>query len=192
MRELCDLDALREVMEQMTRGGRVPVRGRRAAERHDDRLGWIGYCWGKPVFVAVVRPQRHTYGILQKTGEFTVSVPAAGTMRAELAFAGTKSGRDVDKFQGHGLTAAPARKVGAPVVAECPLHLECRTLLVQDMTADRMAESVLEESYPPARPARDVLRGNRRCYPRRRLKPRYKARLPAAILAAVEVGTDGR
>ena len=148
MRELCDLDALREVMEQMTRGGVFLSVGGERPNVMTIGWGWIGYCWGKPVFVAVVRPQRHTYGILQRTGEFTVSVPAAGTMRAELTFAGTKSGRDVDKFQGHGLTAAPARKVGAPVVAECPLHLECRTLLVQDMTADRMAESVLEESYP--------------------------------------------
>ena len=76
MRELCDLDALREVMEQMTRGGVFLSVGGERPNVMTIGWGWIGYCWGKPVFVAVVRPQRHTYGILQKTGEFTVSVPA--------------------------------------------------------------------------------------------------------------------
>lgn len=110
--------------------------------------GWIGYCWNKPVFVAVVRPQRHTYDMILKAGEFTVSVPTVNPLKKELIFAGTKSGRDFNKFQDHGITAAPAQKVGAPIVAECGLHIECRTVLVQDMTEDRMDAAMSKQMYP--------------------------------------------
>lgn len=113
-------------------------------------IGWasIGFFWNRPVFLAVVRLSRHTHGMLLSSGTFTVSVPTKNDLKQELAFAGTASGRDVDKFSGHGITAIPARKVDAPIVAECGLHFECRVRLTQDMTPDRMDPSVLKTAYP--------------------------------------------
>ena len=113
-------------------------------------IGWgaIGFFWNRPVLLAVVRPSRHTYGLLKASGTFTVSVPTGRDMKQALAFAGTASGRDVDKFSGHGITAAPAQKVDAPIVAECGLHFECRVRLAQDMTPDLMDPNVLKTAYP--------------------------------------------
>lgn len=113
-------------------------------------IGWasIGFFWNRPVFMAVVRPSRHSYGLIENTGAFTVSVPTTRDLKAELAFAGTASGRDTDKFSGHGLTAAPAQAVDAPIVAECGLHFECAVRLAQPMTADQMAPEVLRSAYP--------------------------------------------
>ena len=113
-------------------------------------IGWatIGVIWGKPILMVAVRPQRHTYGLINAAGEYTVSVPTARPLRKELAFAGTASGRDGNKFEGHGLTAAAAQKVGAPIVAECGLHFECRTLLTQDMTGERMDDEIIRLDYP--------------------------------------------
>ena len=54
--------------------------------------GFVGVMWGKKVFVAPIRDSRYTKQMLDKTGEFTVSVPAAGSMKKELAFCGSKSG----------------------------------------------------------------------------------------------------
>ena len=51
--------------------------------------GFVGVMWGKKVFVAPIRDSRYTKEMLDKTGEFTVSVPAAGTMKKELAFCGS-------------------------------------------------------------------------------------------------------
>lgn len=113
-------------------------------------IGWgsIGIYWGKPVFMVVVRPQRHTFELLNQAKEFTVSVPTDRDMGAELIYAGTKSGRDEDKFSGHGLTALPAQKVSAPIIGECGLHFECRVLLTQPMTEDQMAPEISEKIYP--------------------------------------------
>jgi len=113
-------------------------------------IGWatIGYIWKKPVFMALVRKQRHSWDLIAKAGEFTVSVPTVNPLKDELLFAGTKSGRDFDKFSGHGITAVPARKVNAPIIKECGIHFECRTLLQQDMDPAMMDEMLKSNVYP--------------------------------------------
>ena len=113
-------------------------------------IGWatIGYIWKKPVFMALVRRQRHSWQMIADAGEFTLSVPTKNVLKDELLFAGTKSGRDYDKFNGHGITAAPAQKVNAPVVAECGIHFECKTLLQQDMSPEMMDDMIKTGSYP--------------------------------------------
>lgn len=113
-------------------------------------IGWgtIGYIWNRPVFMVVVRPQRHTYELINNSEDFTVSMPLTRDMTEQIRFAGSTSGRDGNKFEGHGLTPIAAQNVTSPVVKECQLHFECKKLLTQDMTADRMAEEVLTHSYP--------------------------------------------
>lgn len=111
-------------------------------------IGWgsIGVYWNMDVMTVCVRPQRHTFDLLNRAGEFTVSVPGENPLKAELAFAGRASGRDGDKFSGHGLTAGKARAVNAPIVLECPLHFECVVRSKADMR-DVDAE-VLSKHYP--------------------------------------------
>lgn len=145
MQEINYLDVMGVITDKMANGGVfLSVPGNTMT------IGWgfIGYTWKKPVFVAMVRPQRHTFALLKQAGEFTVSVPLDDSMREQLVFAGTKSGADVDKFDGHGITAAPAQKVKAPIVAECGLHLECKVLMQQVMPIEGTDEKVLASCYP--------------------------------------------
>lgn len=113
-------------------------------------IGWayMGTSWRKNIFIAMVRPQRHTFDILEKTGEFTVSVPTVNPLKEQLAFAGTKSGRDLDKFDGHGLTAVPGQQVAAPIVGECGMHIECKVISKQYLSGDDMLEAVQQRNYP--------------------------------------------
>ena len=69
-------------------------------EQNTMAIGWgsIGYCWGKPVFTVVVRNSRHTFQLMEKAEEFTVSIPFSDAMKKEIEFCGTKSGKDVNKF----------------------------------------------------------------------------------------------
>ncbi len=105
--------------------------------------GFVGVMWGKKVFVAPIRDSRYTKELLDKTGEFTVSVPAAGTMKKELAFCGSKSGRDCDKWAETGMKKQAAKEVGTCVVAGCERYFECRVLGVLpmgDMDISRVAQ----------------------------------------------------
>jgi len=149
MKEINYLDALRLTNEQLAGSGVfLTVDGETP---NTMTIGWasIGYMWRRPVFTVLVRPQRHTFEMIKKAGEFTVSVPTKNPLKKELAFAGTQSGRDVNKFEGHGLTAVPAQAVKAPIVGECGLHFECRKLLTQDMTPDRMDAELVNGIYAP-------------------------------------------
>ena len=113
-------------------------------------IGWAsaGVYWAKPVCVVLVRPQRHTYKLLEKASEFTVSIPTKDPLVEQLKFAGTKSGRDFDKFKDHGITAVPGIKVDTPVVGECGLHLECKILHRQMLTEEKDDQPVYTKAYP--------------------------------------------
>lgn len=112
-------------------------------------IGWafFGTSWRKDCFVAMVRASRHTHGMLDHSGVFTVSVPASGELRKELALCGSKSGRNVDKFAEAGLTAQAGQALDCPVVGECALHLECRVVHAQDMTPERLDGAIRSAAY---------------------------------------------
>ena len=89
-------------------------------------VAWAGTLNTKPPRTYIsVRPTRHSYPILKETGEFVINLPPASLVRA-VDLCGCKTGAAVDKFALAGLTAAPADKVAAPLIDECPLCLECR------------------------------------------------------------------
>ena len=108
--------------------------------------GFVGVMWGKKVFVAPVRDSRYTKFMLDKTGDFTVSVPAVGTMKKEIAFCGSKSGREYDKWAETGMKKKAAKVVGTCLVEGCERYFECRVLGVLPM--GDMDLSAVEEWYP--------------------------------------------
>jgi flavin reductase (DIM6/NTAB) family NADH-FMN oxidoreductase RutF len=79
-----------------------------------------------------IRPTRHSYALIQATGEFVINV-APHEIAQEVLFCGRRSGRDVDKFRATGLTSRQAQHVRPPLIEECIAHLECR--VVQDVEA---------------------------------------------------------
>lgn len=99
--------------------------------------GTLGFMWGKPVFIAMVRHSRYTYQLLEKSGEFTVSIPFKD-MKEALGVCGSKSGRDTDKIAAAGLKTEPAQKLATPVIANCGLTYECKVVYKQAMTADNL------------------------------------------------------
>lgn len=74
-----------------------------------------------------VRPERHSYDIIRRTGEFVINLTTEELARA-TDWCGVRSGRDHDKFRETGLTPVPATVVKAPVVAEAP----CRSNAAYD------------------------------------------------------------
>ena len=83
---------------------------------------------------AVIGPWDHTYEALRDTGECVLAVPTADLAETVVDI-GNCSGRDVAKFAHFGLTAVEGHRVGAPLVAECLVNIECEvvdTALVDD------------------------------------------------------------
>lgn len=80
-----------------------------------------------PLVACVVSSANHSFAALRATGECTIAIPAS-RLTSTVVKIGNSSGRDVDKFAAFGLTALPAKRVAAPLVAECFANLECRVI----------------------------------------------------------------
>ncbi len=89
-------------------------------------IAWIGsICSDPPMLSISLRPERHSFPIIQATREFVVNLPTRKQARI-TDWCGMVSGRKVDKFAESGLTPAPALQVAAPIILECPVNIECR------------------------------------------------------------------
>lgn len=80
-----------------------------------------------PLVACVVSNRDHSFVALRKTKECVIAVPSVKLAKTVVAV-GNVSGRDVDKFQSFGLTPLAAKKVSAPLVAECFANLECKVV----------------------------------------------------------------
>lgn len=80
-----------------------------------------------PLVGCVVSGRDFSFAALKATRECVLNIPAA-ELAAKVVACGNSSGRRVDKFAAFALTAAPAKLVGPPLVAECWANLECRVV----------------------------------------------------------------
>lgn len=115
-------------------------------------VAWTGtVCTNPPMCYISVRPERHSYDIIKRTGEFVINLTTASLARA-TDWCGVRSGRDYDKFLEMGLTAEPAAVVSAPVVGESPVSIECRVRQVielgsHDMFLADVVNVLVDEQY---------------------------------------------
>ncbi|NIS60526.1 MAG: flavin reductase family protein [Proteobacteria bacterium] len=111
-------------------------------------IGWatIGFVWSKPILMVAVRNSRHTFEIIEKAADFTVSVPLSN-MDDAIMFCGTKSGRDYDKFRECNLELKDAQKVASPIINTSGLHFECKIVFKAAMDPAHLAEEY-ETLYP--------------------------------------------
>ncbi|MGZ5588663.1 MAG: flavin reductase family protein [Usitatibacter sp.] len=80
-----------------------------------------------PLVGCVVAAPSLTSETLKATRECVINIPTR-EIAAKAVKCGNLSGRDVDKFKAAGLTAVPASRVAAPLVAECYASLECKVV----------------------------------------------------------------
>jgi flavin reductase (DIM6/NTAB) family NADH-FMN oxidoreductase RutF len=87
----------------------------------------------EPVIVGIaIAKARYTHELISRTGEFVVNLPPARLLE-KVDRCGSVSGRQVDKFAAFGLTALAATRVRPPLIAECPVNLECRLLGIEEI-----------------------------------------------------------
>lgn len=118
-------------------------------------LSWAANVCSKPPTVVVgIRPERYSYNLVKESGEFVLNIPSSEQIEG-TEFAGTKSGRDYDKFAEVGFTPIPASQVSSPMIKECPINIECKTsqiiplgtheLFIAEVVALHIDESALNE-----------------------------------------------
>lgn len=67
----------------------------------------------------------HSFELLRRSRECVINVPTVRDVDTVVAI-GNSSGRELDKFETFGLDTLDAKEVGAPRIAACHAHFECR------------------------------------------------------------------
>jgi flavin reductase (DIM6/NTAB) family NADH-FMN oxidoreductase RutF len=101
------------------------------ATAHKGRANVMAMSWHMmmefepPLVACVVSGNDFSFAALSATKECVIAIPAR-RLAPTVVKIGNCSGRTVDKFVRFGLTALPAARVKAPLIAECFANLECR------------------------------------------------------------------
>ncbi|MFX4262220.1 flavin reductase family protein [Pelotomaculum propionicicum] len=123
-------------------------------------IAWTGIMNSEPpvVYISVRPVGRHSYNLIKESGEYVINIPSASQV-AVVDYCGTVSGKEVDKFKETGLTPVPAQYVKAPLIAECPVNVECRVkqvislgshdVFVGEVLAVHFNKDVLDEKGRP-------------------------------------------
>lgn len=112
--------------------------GKLEGEKNIITVAWTGTINTNPPMAYIsLRPERHSYNIIKESGEFVINLTTEDMAKA-CDFCGVKSGRDTDKFEKMRLTAAPASHVGAPIIYESPMNIECKVKKIVPLGSHHM------------------------------------------------------
>lgn len=96
-------------------------------------IAWTGtICSDPPMCYISVRPERHSYAILERTREFVINLTTR-QLAAATDWCGVRSGRNYRKFEEMNLTPAAATKVRAPIIEEAPINIECKVTEIKQL-----------------------------------------------------------
>lgn len=112
-------------------------------------IAWAnsGRIWERDSFMVAVRHSRYTFKLMEASEYFTISIPKKGTMKKELAFCGTVSGRDKNKFEEADITAKYLADIPVPIVEECDLHIVCKVAYKQSMDPSLIQRDYVNKKY---------------------------------------------
>jgi flavin reductase (DIM6/NTAB) family NADH-FMN oxidoreductase RutF len=98
-------------------------------------LGWHTVMEFTPSLVGcIIAGSNYSFELIRASGECVINLPTTALTDVVVGI-GNTSGEQVDKFAHFGLTAQRARRVRAPLVAECHANFECR--LADDALVER-------------------------------------------------------
>ncbi len=107
--------------------------------------GQAGILWGREVCTVFVRPQRYTYELCQDEGAVLTLSFFGDERRDTLSFCGTKTGRDVDKFE----VCALKHRVenGAIIFDDAKVTLVLKKLYAQDLKEECFLDKAPLSNY---------------------------------------------
>jgi len=105
-------------------------------------MGWHMIMEFEPSLVGCyIWSENHSFEMVRRSKECVINVPTA-EIAAKVVGIGNTTGSKIDKFSKFALTAQPAVKVKAPLIAECFASFECR--LADGSLIDKYSLFILE------------------------------------------------
>lgn len=89
-------------------------------------MGWHTVMEFTPSLIGcVIAGSNFSFDLIRKSGECVINLPTTALTDTVVGI-GNTTGSEIDKFKHFGLTAQPADRVNAPLIAECHANFECR------------------------------------------------------------------
>lgn len=108
--------------------------------------GSVGVLWSKPCVFAFVRPGRYTYKFMEQGEYFSLAIMNE-EIHDRMKVFGSKSGRDVDKYEVSGFNAVSENGVTYPEEAETVFI--CKKIAASDISPDWFIDETIDEkNYP--------------------------------------------
>lgn len=124
-----------QVRRYLEPGPIVLVSSRWKGDANVMTLGWHTVMEFTPSLVGcMISNGNHSFEMIRNSRECVINLPTAALTDAVIGI-GNTSGAEIDKFKEFGLTVEKARKVEAPLIAECHANFECR--LHDDVLVDK-------------------------------------------------------
>lgn len=134
-------------IDQLSKGAFLTTKLEEKVNSMTIAWGSIGFMWNKPIFMVMVRPQRYTYEIIEKSNEFTITIPYEDVKDA-IGFLGSKSGRDMDKLSELKINTCKGEEIDTPVLDMKGMHFECKIVYKTEMTNENLDSDIDMSKYP--------------------------------------------
>ena len=120
-------------------------------------IAWTGTICSDPAMVYIsVRPERHSYHMIQETEEFVINLTTEDLLQA-TDYCGVKSGKLVDKWKEMNLHKGRSSSLQyAPIIEESPVNIECKVtevkklgthdMFLAEVTAVQVSEEFMNEA----------------------------------------------
>lgn len=116
----------------------------------------IASCSAEPPRLAIsVRPMRYSHSLIKGTHEFVVNIPSPA-QKILTDYVGVVTGEKENKIEIARLNLAPALFVQTPLLADCPVNIECvveqeieldsHTMFIGLVKAVHVEESLLDDN----------------------------------------------
>ncbi|MFQ8582394.1 MAG: flavin reductase family protein [Holdemania massiliensis] len=111
-------------------------------------VNWVqmGWLWNKAVVTVYVRPQRHTYPLIEQNECFSLAF-FDDDQQDKLAYLGKASGKEADKLAHVGYTTTV--RDGAPCIDQARLVLVLKKLAAMELTGSQFVDKTVEAASDP-------------------------------------------
>ena len=115
-------------------------------------VAWVGTICTNPAMCYIsVRPERHSYPIIEKNKAFVINLTTEEMAKA-TDLCGVKSGKDCNKWELTDFTPVASEVVAAPYIKESPLCIECQVEQIvklgsHDMFIAKVVQVLADEKY---------------------------------------------
>ncbi|MGM0365169.1 MAG: flavin reductase family protein [Actinomycetota bacterium] len=115
-------------------------------------LSWVGTVDSRPHLINInISNGKYSGRLIKMSRQFGICVPTQ-QMLEEVDRCGTTHGNKVDKFELTGLSRFEAQDIDVPLIAECPINMECTLEEVypfhsHEMFVGKIVKTHVDEKY---------------------------------------------